>query len=163
MEDFPLLLLFFIIYLIASSSGKKKSKKSKGNSPSARRTGPMRPRSQGESRDARAQEKDKAAQEGFRTAFSEAAVQADHSCDRSRLHLHEVTSEQMLSAAEGEDPCHAGGIQTPIDLQSERPIGDEAQQLLGEDVLRGVIMSEILMRPSERRALQRSRQRTNGY
>lgn len=101
--------------------------------------------------------------EGFRTAFSEAAVQANRSCDQRSLHLHDVTNEQMLAAAEGEDPCHAGGSQRQSDSEDEYLIGDEAQQSLREDVLRGVIMSEILMRPSERRALQRSRQRTNGY
>lgn len=163
MEDFPLLLLFFIIYLIAGSSGKKRSKKRKGSMQSARRAEPVLSRPSGENHDTYTQEKNRMVREGFRTAFSEAAVQANRSCDQSSLHLHDVTNEQMLAAAEGEDPCHAGGIQRQSDSEDEYLIGDEAQQSLREDVLRGVIMSEILMRPSERRTLQRSRQRTNGY
>jgi len=73
-----------------------------------------------------------------------------------------VSDDQMLHAAEGEDPCHAGGVQSAVVLQ-ESEIADETQQDLAQNVLRSVIMSEVLMRPNERRALQRSRQRTNGY
>jgi len=158
MEDFPLLILFFIIYLVASSSSGKKKK----NNRSAARQGPMRNRRQGEKRDVRAQQRDCRTIEGFHTAF-EASSDAKR-CEQKRMHLHEVSNEQMQCAAEGEDPCHAGGIRNPLDSQQGDLLEEEdAQHPLRQDVLRGVIMSEILTRPHERRAMQRSRQRTNGY
>lgn len=70
------------------------------------------------------------------------------SCDQRRMHLHEVSSEQMQYAAEGEDPCHVGSAPEDHEMnedESEQEIGQ-----FGQDVLRGVIMSEILTRPCER-------------
>ena len=157
MEDFPLLILFFIIYLVASSSSGKKKKQKR----SAGRQGPMRNRTQGEQRDARAQQRDRRTKEGFHTAFE--ASSDEKCCEQKRMHLHQVSEEKMQRAAEGEDPCHVGGIQDAMDLRQEALLEEDAQQPIGQDVLRGVIMSEILMRPHERRAMQRSRQRTNGY
>lgn len=153
MEDFPLLVLFFIIYLIAGSSSRKKNKNRQA------RRGPMRTRSQGEQLDMRAFLRDMQTKEGFQTAFSEGQDSDEPSCAQKRMHLHEVTDEQMLHAAEGEDPCHAGGAPSPA-LETEiHP--EEEQQELAQDVLRGVIMGEILMRPHERAAMRR--RRTNGY
>lgn len=158
MEDFPLLILFFIIYLIAGSSGKKKNKQ---RSHAHDRRGPARSQAQGEQMDARAKAQDRMTQAGFQTAFDAAHEELAHP---ARMHLHEVTNEQMLRAAEGEDPCHAGGIQDAMNSDLDRRPEDDLWQDAGrQDVLRGVIMSEILMRPHERRAMQRSRQRTNGY
>ena len=153
MEDFPLLILFFIIYLIAGSAGRKKRKGA------AARSGPMRARSQGEQRDSRANLKDVQTREGFQTAFTEKPAEAEQNCDLRRIHLHSVTNEELLDASEGEDPCHAGGV-FDEPAQKEDDLSD-VQQV--PDIVNGVIMSEILMRPHERRALQRSRQRTNGY
>ena len=152
MEDFPLLVLFFIIYLIAGASSGKKNKKK------TRRT-PMRTRAQGEQLDMRALMRDRQTKEGFQAAFSEQQDGAEVPCAQKRLHLHEVTDEQMRYAAEGEDPCHAGGhIESAEDVPAQL---DEEQQALAQDVLRGVIMSEILTRPHERAAMRKGR--TNGY
>lgn len=153
MEDFPLLVLFFIIYLIAGSSRKKKSKaKSK--------RGPMRTSAQGEQVDMRALVRDLQTKKGFQTAFSEKKEPAELPCDQRRIHLHEVTNEQMLFAGEGEDPCHAGGNPAEPEHELEMPAGEENHEF-AQDVLRGVMMSEILMRPHERAAMRR--RRTNGY
>lgn len=153
MEDFPLLVLFFIIYLIAGSSAGKKNKKKKS------RQNSMRTRAQGEQHDARAAERDRQTRDGFQTAFSERRDSSELHCDQSRIHLHEVSEEQMLFAGEGEDPCHAGGNIEP-EPEQEVPSND-AQQAFQMDVLSGVIMSEILTRPHERSAMRR--RRTNGY
>lgn len=153
MEDFPLLLLFFIIYLIAGSSKKKKNKAS-GRMP----TSPMRTRAQGEKQDTRAFIRNKQTREGFDAAFD---MQADP-CDRRRIHLHEVAQTKISAAAEGEDPCHFGGEQMQPEAAQDDSMND-MQDALGQDVLRGMIMSEILMRPQERRALQRSRREYHGY
>lgn len=153
MEDFPLLVLFFIIYLIAGSSSRKKKQKKQ-----ARRS-PMRTRSQGEQLDKHALMRDRRTTEGFQTAFPEKQDSAELPCDQKRMHLHEVTDEQMLHAAEGEDPCHAGGNTAPA-VEPEIYL-EEEQQAFARDVLRGMIMSEILMRPHERAAIRKGR--TNGY
>lgn len=155
MEDFPLLILFFIIYLIAGSSGRKRRKEKTA------RSGPMRTRAQGERRDKHAQQRDGHTEAGFQTVFSQDPVQTELHCEQRRVHLHDVSNEEMLMAGEGEDPCHAGGIRDMSMHDSDDPTEQETIQ--AQDVLRGVIMSEILMRPHERIALQRSRQKTNGY
>ena len=156
MDDFPLLLVFFIFYLIAGSSGKKKKSRRHKES---ERLGPMRTRAQGERFDPKAMRRDQQTLEGFETAFEQ--VTEHPSCESERIHLHEVSQRDMLSASEGEDPCHGGNsaIQSSFDSLMEE---NETPNALREDVLRGVVMSEILMRPHERRALQRSRREYHG-
>lgn len=154
MEDFPLLVLFFIIYLIAGSSSKKKNQKKQA------RRGPMRTRSQGEQLDMHALMRDRQTNEGFQTAFPEELDSDEMPCEQKRMHLHEVNDEQMLHAAEGEDPCHAGGNTAQATFEPEM-YPEEEQQAFAQDVLRGVIMREILMRPHERAAMRKGK--TNGY
>lgn len=50
---------------------------------------------------------------------------------------------------EGEDRCHPEPMQPRV--QAPEPL-QEAPDTLAQDVLRGVVMSEILTRPCERRA-----------
>ena len=90
----------------------------------------------------------------------ESAVHED--CEKERLHLHQVSQDQMEYAGEGEDPCHKGG-----EIMEERAESEDAYQLQervgigmgAQEILQGVIMSEILTRPQQRRAMQRSRWR----
>ena len=154
MEDFPLLILFFIIYLIAGSAGKKKQKK-----PSARQN-PTQARAQEERKATREEIRNQQVMGGFRDTFPSKADPREADCELSRMHLHEVSGEQMMQAREGEDPCHVSGQELSMPYEAYTKEQDSHQ---AQDVLRGMIMSEILMRPQERRALQRSRQRTNGY
>ncbi|MBQ8619966.1 MAG: hypothetical protein IJ418_20995 [Clostridia bacterium] len=156
MEDFLTLLLIFIIYLIAGFSKKKKTKQAP-----AKKKAPMRTRAQGEQRDVRAALRDRQTMDGFSSAFAEPAAREDAPCAQQRIHLHEVSQQKLREAAEGEDPCHLGGEAAQEDgAYSE---ADGAQEALRQDVLRGVIMSEILTRPQERRAMQRSRREYHGY
>lgn len=77
------------------------------------------------------------------------------------IHLHETTQEAMRAAGEGEDPCHAGSAPLPESAVYDSPIyasQSEEREALAQDVLRGVIMSEILTRPAERRAMKRAAQ-----
>lgn len=84
---------------------------------------------------------------------------------RSGMRLASAGQEAMRQAGEGEDPCHTGDAAYPEDAVARAC--DEAamqravqrQETLREDVLRGVVMSEILMRPHERAAIQRARRR----
>ena len=63
----------------------------------------------------------------------------------------------MEQAGEGEDPCHAGGApKRPEPDEAYEPTEEEARRAAFQsDVLRGVIMSEILTRPGERAAVRR--------
>lgn len=147
MEDFPILLLFLILYLITAFSGNKKKKRKRGS---------MRTRAQGEQMDVREAMHTRQTKVGFDEAFSQHVDEPD-TCDMKRIHLHAVDQAQFSRAQEGEDPCHAGGVtgqnDAPEELMQEMP-GNSAPS---QDVLHGVIMSEILMRPHERAAMRRGR------
>ena len=115
----------------------------------------MRTRAQGEQADRRAQERDQQTQAGFGDAFDHSWQHAEKMpCQEQPMHLHEVSQQQFLSAAEGEDPCHAGGVSRKDEFFD---VQNTEHDTLAQDVLRGVIMSEILMRPHERAALRRGR------
>jgi len=148
--DLISLIIVFSLYLVAASGRKKKGKK--GTHVRERRK-PMRTRAQGERADRREAQRDQQTHAGFADAFEH---DERKSCAAQRMHLHEVSQQQFAHAAEGEDPCHAGGAalqeEQSFDLQ-----GDINHEALAQDVLRGVIMSEILTRPHERAALRRGR------
>ena len=103
------------------------------------------------------------ANEGFYEAFD--AHQQSELCDDQPIHLHEVSQAQMVQAGEGKDPCHAGGYTHGGEPEQEVSAQeDEPKPAWTEDVLRGVIMSEILTRPHERAALNAARrQNRQGY
>ena len=150
MQD-VLLIVLFILYLVVGSSGKKKHN-NKRQDPFRR--GPVMTRVQGEHMDATAMRRDRQMKAGFGEAFD--AFHEEKSCEGERIHLHEVSQQDMLAAEEGEDPCHVGDSalqQDTFDAMLEAD--NQAQQRLREDVLRGVIMREILTRPHERRLRQR--------
>ena len=77
--------------------------------------------------------------------------------DRAALRAKTVSQQQMAAAGEGEDPCHVGGdaVEAAFDdalTMENSPIFDtEDPDAFARDVLRGVIMSEILTRPQDRR------------
>ena len=61
----------------------------------------------------------------------------------------------MEQAGEGEDPCHAGAAPERPPMDDETRETDVQCAAFESDVLRGVVMSEVLTRPSERAALRR--------
>ena len=84
----------------------------------------------------------------------------DDPCDSEaepRIHLHHADEQAMEQAGEGEDPCHAGAApKRPEPDEAYEPTEEEARRAAFQsDVLRGVIMSEILTRPGERAAVRR--------
>ena len=74
--------------------------------------------------------------------------------EATQKHADEQAMEQ---AGEGEDPCHAGAApKRPEPDEAYEPTEEEARRAAFQsDVLRGVIMSEILTRPGERAAVRR--------
>ena len=140
--------LFVIVEVIAVGKKKKKRPAAKLHEP--KRAAPM-PQKQA----------DETARERARV-FKQAdeADEFDDPCEQEaepRIHLHHADEQAMEQAGEGEDPCHVGAA-------PKRPEPDEAYELMEEDarraafqsdVLRGVIMSEILTRPGERAAVRR--------
>lgn len=166
MEDSPILLVFLIIYLIAASSGKKQKAERKKKAPlhteQKRKHSPMRAGAQGEMLDWRSILRTEKTFKGFEEAFNQ-HVPRDEECERQPIHLHEVAQEQMEQAAEGEDPCHAGGYDRVEGMAEGADVqAEHTNNAFAQDVLRGVIMSEILTRPQERIA-RRAAGRQNGH
>ena len=129
-----LLVAALFVMVQVAAGGKKKKKKGSPNRPpvkknEAKQAAPTdRPEAKTAEESARVFERHEA-QSGF-----------DDPCDSEdapRIHLHQADQQAMEQAGEGEDPCHAGAA--PFE----------------SDVLRGVVMSEVLTRPSERAALRR--------
>ena len=154
MDDFLGLIVMFIFYLVAAKAGKKgkKGHKSRRNRRAERF----------DSQQTQEQILRRAMQQKQTERAEEAAQQPSDvktPChEHMRMHLHDVTQQQMQNAAEGEDPCHHGEA-TEAEVHSpvyEEEYGQDRQSM-AQDMLRGVIMSEILTRPCERRKTYRNR------
>lgn len=150
------LLVAALLVMVQVAAGGKKKKKKKGspNRPpvkktEARQAAPTeQPATQTAEESARVFERHEA-QSGF-----------DDPCDSEdapRIHLHQANQQTMEQAGEGEDPCHAGAVpKRPEPDEAYEPTEEEARRAAFQsDVLRGVIMSEILTRPGERAAVRR--------
>ena len=149
-----LLVAAIFVMVQVAAGGKKKKKKGSPNRPpvkknEAKQAAPTdRPEAKTAEESARVFEKHEA-QSGF-----------DDPCDSEdapRIHLHQADQQAMEQAGEGEDPCHAGAApKRPEPDEAYEPTEEEARRAAFQsDVLRGVIMSEILMRPGERAAVRR--------
>ena len=165
-----------IIYLcVVTGVGKKRRAKQQNKAAPPRRSGGKRKQERQPSFetafDSSAQAKTKqpavrqtaARAPGTLAARAEAPVGEDcgEAVHAPGLHLHEVTQAQMMSAGEGEDPCHAGGAERSVS-QRESILGEletAADNEAARELLRGVILSEILERPCERRARRLNRRR----
>ena len=155
MEDFLSMILLMVIYIgVAAANGNKKKKK---RAKQARARG-FQPAFDGRSSAGgeRRVQQPESAQEGFLPAFED-------NCESRPIHLHDVPQSVLQHAGEGEDPCHAGGARSTTKAErkakeAEPPFApDEAEgSEFAQDVLRGVIMSEILTRPCDRRAMRRN-------
>lgn len=74
---------------------------------------------------------------------------------RASMRMHSASQAQMQAAGEGEDPCHVGQAAMPLEESPvyRSPILDtEESQAFARDVLGGIVMSEVLTRPCQRRA-----------
>ncbi|MFR6026758.1 MAG: hypothetical protein ACLUMK_09555 [Christensenellales bacterium] len=93
-----------------------------------------------------------------RARVFEQADEFDDPCEQEaepRIHLHHADEQAMEQAGEGEDPCHAGAAPERPPMDDETAKTDVQRAAFQSDVLRGVIMSEILTRPGERAAVRR--------
>lgn len=151
MDDFLSILVVVVFYLIAAANGNKKRKAQNAAKKAPRR----RKNAFDDAFPARGDRKTAVQMQPVRAADN--AASHEEACASSRIHMHEVTQNQMHAAGEGEDPCHAG---TAPDMHEETEFSYdediEQQNTLAGDVLRGVIMSEILTRPCERNAMRRN-------
>ena len=152
MEDFIGIIVLVLIALV-SASGKKKKKAEK---PVRQRRQAEKPRETGFEQAFARKQAEALKQQAERVAPGKAEHEAD--CDRRPLHLHEVTPRQMENAGEGEDPCHAGyhAPEEPSPIYAPEAAQDDFR---AQELLRGVIMSEILKRPCERMAERHDRRR----
>ena len=136
MRDFPILPILLILYVIAVAGGRKK-KTTKQN---RQRQRPARAVSRTQTREERPRTRTEQTAQGFSAAFAR---------------------ERSESVPEGEDSCHPAPKreQMQVDLQEHEPeqVTEPSAEpnALAQDVLRGIVMSEILTRPCERRARNR--------
>lgn len=146
-----LLVAALFVMVQVAAGGKKKKKKGSPNRPpvkktEARQAATERPEAKTAEESARVFERHEA-QSGF-----------DDPCgseDAPRIHLHQADQQTMEQAGEGEDPCHAGAAPERPPMDDETREEDVQRAAFESDVLRGVVMSEVLTRPSERAALRR--------
>ena len=146
--------LFVMVEVVAVG---KKRKKRAGNRPASKPHEPKRA-APPETTDVQAEETARERARVFEQA--DEADGFDDPCDSEaepRIHLHHADEQAMEQAGEGEDPCHAGAApkRLPLDDGDEPEALDEQHAAFQSDVLRGIIMSEVLTRPSERAALRR--------
>lgn len=158
MEDIFSIIIVLLIYAVAVGSAKKSSAKRKAGKQKRSERKPQfehafeQSPAEGEQislRDVQ-EEMRRAAASISAAPVSAQAERREADCETSRLHLHEVTQDELQAAAEGEDPCH-GGHAPQIAMAEPFPEEEREPDELSRDVLRGVIMSEILTRPCERR------------
>lgn len=146
-----LLVAALLVMVQVAAGGKKKKKGSLNRSPmkktEARQGAPTeQPEAKTAEESARVFERHEA-QSGF-----------DDPCDSEdapRIHLHQADQQTMEQAGEGEDPCHAGAAPERPPMDDETREEDGQRAAFESDMLRGVVMSEVLTRPSERAALRR--------
>ena len=144
MEDFIGIIVVVLIALVSASGKKMKAEKL-----ARQRKQAEQPREAKLDQAFAPKQAETLKRQAERQAPEKAVREAD--CDKRPLHLHEVSQPQMAQAGEGEDPCHAG-YHAP---EEPSPIyAPEAAQadFRAQELLRGVIMSEILKRPCERMA-----------
>ena len=149
-----LLVAALFVMVQVAAGGKKKKKKGSPNRPPVKKT---------EARQAAPTERPEAkTAEESAHVFERHEAQSgfDDPCDSEdapRIHLHQADQQTMEQAGEGEDPCHAGAAPKRLTQEEEDESAgkDEQRAAFQSDVLRGVIMSEILTRPGERAAVRR--------
>lgn len=154
MEDFLGLIVVIAVVLLSASGSKKKKQKKQNRQ---RRRSAARFAAERERTDAGRYARDARAARGFAAAFEQQRMD----CAAQPIHLHDADPQAMRAAGEGEDPCHAGGHNAYEQAAAPDAAAsmDEQKQALAQDVLRGVVMSEILMRPADRMALRRGGRR----
>ena len=147
MLRYLLVAAFFVIVEVIAVGKKKKRPAAKLHEPK-RAAPPEMPQKQA----------DETARE--RARVFEQADEFDDPCEQEaepRIHLHHADEQAMEQAGEGEDPCHAGAAPERPPMDDETRETDVQRAAFESDVLRGVVMSEVLTRPSERAALRRMR------
>ena len=153
MEDFIGIIVVVLIALVSASGKKKKAEKL-----ARQRKQAEKPREAKLDQAFAPKQAETLKRQAERQAPKKAVREAD--CDKRPLHLHEVSQPQMAQAGEGEDPCHAGSH--PLEELSSVYEPQTAQiDLRGQELMRGVIMSEILRRPCERMAERHDRRRAS--
>ncbi len=178
MEDFIGLIVIFVIYFVFGTFGSKSKKKAGAKREPARQKSPKRERrarmdqiigeieksvteSLAKSESGRQPEGKPEAAQPVRRGL---AREGDDPCHAHMLGKPSagmtapaVDQVHLAGAGEGEDPCHPGMALEADAFFDDSPIqrspifDTEDPDAFARDILRGVVMSEILTRPSQRR------------
>ena len=171
MEDLLSIVVLILYFVIARAAGKNKKKKKASKNPSASRKPQFDQAFEQLIRSVTEQpEQDalnsSAAGDETQMSFISAQEGKDpcHASmlgdERPSMRAPVVSQAEMRAAGEGDDPCHTDGASTEEAFQHDSPVYDSPilrtgdDRALAQDILRGVVMSEILNRPaaSKRRA-----------
>lgn len=155
MDDLLSLVVLVVFYIVAARSRRKRAEKKAMRGSNGRSVQPKRSeRRAAEEPWEEMRRKLSMAMDTLNQAKPEkdaemSAPMPEEVCPTQRLHLHETTQQQMQEAREGEDPCHAGDAGR---MEDDEPMADvdAEREELARSMLYGVIMSEVLTRPSER-------------
>lgn len=171
MEDIVGLVIVFLIYLVFG--GKSKKKKEEAKARREKRLAERARKSDFHTAFTDPQDHVQQRSDAVRPAAAQRPetrmpmhAQEGRPCEERPIHLHEVTPWQMDEAGEGEDPCHQGGLQSGghADETEESEVFEAAYEHTAQDqraqeLLRGMIMSEVLTRPAQRKMMRGGRRR----
>ena len=104
----------------------------------------------------RAHKKEGGAPISREAAAAERSARVEHRLDAERMNRMQprtVTQEEMERAGEGEDPCHDLSAAAYAVPRSPHPSPQDAQDE-AQELLRGIILSEILVKPQDRRRMR---------
>lgn len=157
MDDLVVIVLIVFVMVNAIRSSKKKKQKGQaaGQIPSAKKGRAAAQKDRQADFFAAFARPQESIGSGRQAGPAQERAAADERSHGPGVHLHDVTQEQMNLAQEGEDPCHAGSA--PAARAEEAAPGDPLREALANDLLRGVVMSEILTRPCQRQTAIRRR------
>ena len=167
MEDLLSIIVLILYFVAVGAAGKNKKKKKAKQRTAGRREVQFEQAFERIMDAARSLEQKAAAGENTPKDTKETvmidAEEGEDPCHETMLRpqhegmkLQRISQVQLDTAGEGEDPCHSGGALQNAEFQEESPIlqspifDTEDKDAFARDVLRGVMMSEILKRPERR-------------
>lgn len=134
MEDFIGIIALLVLYIVASSMGKKKKKAENSEKKDVQK----------------------------KQTVAKSAQQNKRSSQKKKAEKPSKTSSQPKQAADTNQSLAPDFPEIQVQSQAfekhDDP-DDQERRAFAEDIMRGVIMNEILTRPNEREAIRRMRQR----
>ena len=167
MEDL-ISIIVLILYFVAVSASKKNKKKKKADKKIARKRSVDFEQAFEHVIDTISSEIGEKAAQSAPAQATQIGLKQEHEgedpCHKAMLppqqlsmHMKNVSQAEMRDAGEVFDPCHDSDIAASVAFEEDSPVyrspifDTEDKEAFAQDVLRGVIMSEVLSRPNSNR------------